>query len=294
MVRIVFIIVLMALGGCATFDRTIAPPDAKRTVEIFVSNDFPSGATDMPIGVYQVPDSRLYISGQQRGHAAGMAFGLIGLAIVQGTSEARGKQLVGGSEAQLKPELVAATSKMLTEKIKHFGYENKLKVVDSQPRSGAHTLTLIPYVVLTFVTDRMSRPFVIVKASLNDSGGAEIWSSRYISTIKGHRPLDGDDSWGHEGGKPLRETAAQALDIALEVMVLDLVGKLPRSTARNVKLRAQYAFVQQELDLPGKLVESNENRVVFVPQIGDAVVFSGVNIFPKDLVRIADAPPVAK
>ena len=294
MFRAFFVVAVLALGGCATFDRTSAPPDAKQTTAMFVSSDFPSGASDMPIGVYQVPDSRLYISGHQRGHAAGAAFGLIGMAIVHGTSADRGKQLVGGSEAQLRPELVAATTRMLDEKIRQLGYGKSLTVADAPPASGVHSVSLIPYVVLTFVSDRMSRPYVILKASLKDSGGSEIWWSRYISTLKDDRPLDGDDGWSRDGGKPLREAVGRALDSALDVMVRDLVGQLPRAAAKEVKLKARYAFVQQDLELPGKLVESNDNRVVFVPQIGDVVVFAGVNIFSRDLVQISDAPAAAK
>jgi hypothetical protein len=153
------------------------------------------------------------------------------------------------------------------------------------------TLELLPYVILNFVSDALARPYVIVKASLKDASGSELWWTRYVSAVNDDRPIDGDTGWSADPGKPFKQAVDRALNTLAAVLVRDVTGKLPRATAKDAKLKAQYAFVRQALDLPGKLVESDERKVVFIPQIGDVVVFAGVNIFAKDIAQIGDAPP---
>jgi hypothetical protein len=150
---------------------------------------------------------------------------------------------------------------------------------------------LAPYVALTYVTDEVSRPYVIVKASFKDAAGSETWWSRYISTISEGRPLAGENGWSHNNGAAFNAAVTRALGNAVDVALRDFGGTLNRGAAQDVKLKAKYAFVRQDLELPGKLVERGENTVVFIPKIGDVVVFAGVNIFEKDLVIISDAPP---
>lgn len=291
MKRILFALMMLVLGGCASFDRMSPPPEQKQGMAVSVSETLPSTMSEMPIGVYQVPESRVYISGHQRGQAASMMFGLLGAAIAHGANQERGKGLVGESEKSFKYDLVTAANGILAGKIKQHGGQKAFMTPDGKPAKGGHNLSVIPYVVLTFVSDDMARPFVVLKASLQDPAGTEVWWSRYVSVVNQDRPLTGNDGWSRDDGKPLKEAVARALDDAADALVRDVTGKLPRSVARDVQLKARYVFVQQELDLPGKLVESDGRSVIFIPKIGDVVVFAGVNIFPRDMVKISDAPP---
>jgi hypothetical protein len=290
MQRILVALMLLVVGGCASFERMTPPPGQQQGVAVSVSETMPSAMNDMTIGVYQVPDSRVYISGHQRGQAASLMFGLLGAAIAHGANQERGKGLVGDSDKSLKYDLVTATNGALAAKLKQHGEQKAFMAADGKPAKGSHNLSVIPYVVLTYTSDILVRPFVVLKASMQNPAGTEIWWSRYVSVVLQERPLTGEKSWSQDDGKPLKEAVARALDDVADVVARDVVGKLPRSAAREVNLKARYVFVQQELDLPGQLVESNGNSVIFIPKVGDVVVFAGVNIFPRELVKISDTP----
>jgi hypothetical protein len=276
-----------SLAGCASF-RAIEPlPEVKRPVAVAVSAEPPSKMSDMPIGVYQVADSTLYISGHQQGQAAGLLFGLLGVAIAHGANQDVARERVKEAEAKLHTQLIDGTRKMVEEKLR------------LNPASGAitgaigpgGTLELTPYVVLTYVNETQARPFVIVKARLLDAAKQETWWTRYVVSGGEDRSIDGDRGWATDQGQPLREAVRRGLDTALDVMLMDTAGTLPRGKGRPAKLKARYAFVQQELDLPGEVLQETPERVVFAPRVGDVVVFAGVNVFDKRTVAIGAADP---
>jgi len=287
-----FTAAVTAFGGCATYDRMNAPPAGNSRLAVQVSEELPSGMSELPVGVYQVPDTRIYIAGHQRGQGVGMAFGLIGVAIAHAANQERGKGLVGN--AVLKSDIGIATQAALDAKIKELGVERAYMAPAGAPvDKGAYRLSVAPYLLLNYVSDTATRPYVILRASLRDAAGTEVWWSRYVSTVNDDRPISGDNSWSSDDARPLREAGTKALNAAVDVLVRDLAGKLPREAARDAKLKGRYAFLQSDLDLPGKLLGA-EPYVIFVPKIGDVVVFAGVNIFPKELVQVSDAPPPAK
>lgn len=288
--RTLVLLLALSLSGCATFHRMEPQPEAKEALTVSVSKDPPSAMNDMPLGVYRIPESTTYISGHQKGQAAGMMFGLLGLAIAQGVDESRAKEKLKAVESTLTLDMATSTSAAFSAKIKERGLEKTLMVSDGTPEKGVTGLSITPFVVLTYVTETMARPFVVLKVYRRDARGSEIWWTRYVSAATEARPLAGGDGWTDEGGKAFKTAIAGALDTAVDVVVRDAAGQLPRSTGKDVKVKTKYGFVYQELELTGKLVETTDKSVVFIPKVGDVVVFAGVNIFGKDLVQITDAP----
>src|SRR5213075_2189431 len=60
--------------------ETAQPPQTEaRPIAVVYSDKGPSGASDVAMGAYRVPDSSLIISGYQKGGALGLLFGPIGL-----------------------------------------------------------------------------------------------------------------------------------------------------------------------------------------------------------------------
>jgi hypothetical protein len=287
MQRILLAIAVVLLGGCATsnFDRMNPLPEHKQKIAVSVSSSRP-WHHELPNGVYQIPDTRIYLSGHQRGRPAGISAARA--LVLHSAGQSRGKELVGGAGSALKTDLVTATNAVLADKIKQHGVERAFMVAEGTVTKDAHSLSVLPYIVLTFVSETKARPFVVLRASLRDAGGKEIWIwwSRYVSVVNDDRPLTGDDSWSKENAKALREAVASALDSAVDVLARDLTGKLARSLAKDVKLKGRYAFMSNDIELAGKLVGTDEKEVIFIPQISDHAVFAGINIFPKDLVQI--------
>ena len=276
-----------SLAGCASF-RAVEPlPEVKRPIAVAVSAEPPSKMTDMPIGVYQVADSTLYISGHQQGQAAGLLFGLLGVAIAHGVNQDVARDRVKEAEAKLHTQLIDGTRKLVEEKLRL----NPASGAIAGESGAGGTLELTPYVVLTYVNDAQARPFVIVKARLLDTAKQETWWTRYVVSGSEDRPIDGDGGWAADQGRPLREAVRRGLDVALDVMLMDTAGTLPRGKGRPAKLKGRYAFVQQELDLPGEILEETPERVVFAPRVGDLVVFSGINVFDQRTVAIGAADP---
>jgi hypothetical protein len=272
-----------SLAGCASF-RAVEPlpAEVKRPVGVAVSTEPPSKMTDMPIGVYQVADSTLYISGHQQGQAAGLLFGLLGLAVAHGVNQDEARQRVKEAEARLHTQLIDGTRKLVEEKLQR----NPASGAVAGERSGGGTLELTPFVVLTYVNDTEARPFVIVKARLLDASKQETWWTRYVVSGGEDRPIDGAGGWAADQGQPLREAVRRGLDTALDMMLMDTAGTLPRGKGRPAKLKGRYAFVQQELDLPGEVLEETPQRIVFAPRVGDVVVFAGVNVFDRRTVEL--------
>jgi hypothetical protein len=241
--------------------------------------------TDMPIGVYQVADSTLYISGHQQGQAAGLLFGLLGLAVAHGVNQDEARQRVKEAEARLHTQLLDGTRKLLEEKLQR----NPASGATVAPSGAGSTLELTPYVVLTYVSDDQARPFVVVKARLLDAAKQETWWTRYVVSGGEDRPIDGAGGWAADQGQPLRDAVRRGLDTALDMMLMDTAGTLPRGKGRPAKLKGRYAFVRQEIDLPGEILEETPERIVFAPRVGDVVVFAGINVFDKRTVELGAA-----
>jgi hypothetical protein len=289
-----FVAFALLLNGCATFNMMKPPPEVKQTFSVHVSKGQASRMT-MPIGAYHIPDSSTYISGHQRGEQAAVMFGgLLGAAIAASTNKSRAKEMIASVEESLKLDMITPTNSILTAKIKEHSLENMLNISGDASAKGTQSLSLQPYIVLTYVSDMVSRPFVVIEATLVDASGSKIWGSRYLSTVNDDRTLAGENGWGSDSGKPFRDVVARALENAVDIVLRDMVGKLPRAMAKEVKLKARFAFMNQDIEVTGKLIESNDKTVVFVPRLGDLNIFAGVNIFEKDLVQISNAPAPSK
>src|SRR3972149_460156 len=176
---------------------------------------------EMPIGVYQVSNGALYISGHQQGQAAGMLFGLLGVAIAHGATRGAGRRRVKNAEAPLKPALAEAARGRLADMMQQSHGPKPLAAAGTQ---GAATLEVQPFVVLTYVSDARARPYVILKARLLDAARQELWGTRYVTAVAEDRPIDGADGWAASQGEPLRRAVAHGLDLGLGPPLKDGAG----------------------------------------------------------------------
>jgi len=204
------------------------------------------------------------------------------VAIAHGVNQDEARARVKEAEAKLHTQLIDGTRKLIEEKLQR----NPAAGAVAALTGAGSTLELTPFVVLTYVNDDQARPFVIVKARLLDAAKQETWWTRYVVSGSEDRPIDGDGGWAADQGRPLREAVRQGLDTALDVMLMDTAGTLPRGKGRPAKLKGRYAFVQRELDLPGEILEDTSERVVFAPRVGDVVVFAGINVFGRRTVEL--------
>ncbi|EON18966.1 transposase, IS4 [Cupriavidus sp. GA3-3] len=78
------------------------------------------------------------------------------------------------------------------------------------------------------------RPYVVVKTTLKDASGAQVWSTRYISASAEAKPFTGDNGWFKDDARPLRLALEQSLKRSIDVMLRD-VGRLRQTVYRGLE-----------------------------------------------------------
>lgn len=274
------------LAGCATFHNAEPFPKEQKQVSVDIDKELPSTWSEMPTGVHAVPNTRLFVSGHQAGQGASILFGPLGVLVGSAINAERGKSLLGDDKAVAGHDLLSATEQLVKDGIAADS-TGKLKYGAASP--GTPQLKLMPFGVLSFVNDTDVRPYVVVRTTLKDASGAQVWSSRYISASAEARPFTGDNGWFKDEGRPLKQALKQSLKRSIDVMLRDIEGKTQRDTTRWTYVGGQYAFVKQPLKVKGNMVVEEPDYIAFTPRLGDVIVFTGVNIFDRKIVSITEA-----
>jgi uncharacterized membrane protein len=108
--QLVFMMMPVALGGCATYDMIKPPPAGSASISVVYSNEGPSSWTDLPIGTYHVPNRNVIVSGYQKGGGIGGIFGVFGVLAEDAVETRVGEGSVNNVEAALHIDL----TRMLT------------------------------------------------------------------------------------------------------------------------------------------------------------------------------------
>ena len=269
----VALVVAVLASGCS-HALTQPMPELKGALGLKISQESASGWTDMPIGVHRIPDTSVYVSGHQGAAGVGMLFGPIGLAAAHAAAQSTGERKAG-DPAALRIDIAAEADRVLKEEL-----ERRREVVRFAPAGGRAdaTLEVVPFVVLTFVGEDRVRPWVVLKALLRDAGGGEKWKTRYITSFGTPRPLAGDNGWTTDGGQPLRSAIDRSLKMGIDVLLRDAAGELPRGKGRVVKLRGNWVWVKQPMEVSGEILEETPERLIVKPEVADAIVFAGISI----------------
>jgi hypothetical protein len=267
------LVVAVAASGCT--HAMIQPmPELKGQLGLRISEDKASGWTDMPIGVHRIPETSVYVSGHQGAAGVGVLFGPIGLAAAHAAAQSTGEKKTGDSTA-LRIDIAAEADRVLKEEL-----ERRRDVVRfAPPGSRAEaTLEVVPFIVLTFIGEDRVRPWVVLKTALKNATGDEKWKTRYMTSLGDPRPLAGDNGWTIDGGEPLRKAIDRSLRVGVDVMLRDAAGTLPRGKGRVVKLRGNWVWVKQSMEVTGEILEETPDLLVVKPEVADAIVFAGISI----------------
>ncbi|SFP99842.1 hypothetical protein [Ralstonia sp. NFACC01] len=281
-VRAALGLTIAALAGCASFRHTEPFPAEQKQVTVSLDKEPPS-KWDLPLGIYAVPNTRLYISGHQAGLGVGMAFGLLGVIAADSINSARAQSRAGDTSAVTTYDMLTQADTLLQAKLK--ADENKALTVGS---GGTH-LSVQPFGVLTYVNDTEVRPYVVLKTKLVDTGGKPLWETQYIAASADVKPLSGDTGWLAQQAQPLRDMLQSTLDRSMTVMLRDVAGKNLRNPAKAVLVTGDYAYLQRKVIVKGNVVLDEPDYFAFTPKLGDVMVFSGVNIFERKSVDIREA-----
>jgi hypothetical protein len=270
------------LSGCASFEYTKAAPAQQAAVTVKASGEELSGWTDLPIGTYRVPESDIIISGHQKGHMAGLLFGVVGVAVAHAANAGAGADTVKDAESILKIKLHDAFDASVARVLAAGGYGGRYTQERAQ---GSVRLVVTPAAVLSFVSDTQVRPFVVLKAVMLGADSKPLWTTRYIASSAQLRPMLGDGGWLDQDGGALKSTLQDNLDKAVRTMLADVAKPYPRDDNELTMVQANFPHVRQRFQTVGYRLSEDDNQLTFVPKLGDVLVFAGVNIFDKAAIH---------
>ncbi len=278
-------LVVAGVTGCASFEFTKPAPAHARPLAVKVSEEELSGWSDLPIGTYRVPDSHVIISGHQKGQAAGMMFGLIGVAIAHAANQSAGESAVKDAEAALRMKL----TQPLRDEIAQAVAQAPANAAFTTAGGDGSALVVVPGLVLTYVGENDVRPYVVLRTSLVGADQKPVWNTRYIASTGAARPLAGPGSWTEQGGEALKANVQASLSTAVKVMLTDVASPYKRDDAALSVAEGPFPFIKQRVQIMGYKLSEDERYVAFVPKLGDVLVFAGVNVLDKQNAAVRDA-----
>jgi hypothetical protein len=288
--RITLIVSIVACAlatGCATFDRTKPAPNQPLPVSVAVTDEEMSGWSDLPPGVYRVPDSQVIVSGHQKGSVAGILFGVVGVAFQSAVNSGVGKSATADAETALKIKIIEPARVLLDALLRKPEYQ---KVFTAKDIAKSPKISITASVAFVFVDDARAQPYVVLKAELRGMESSNpVWMTRYIGSSGEPRALLGDNSWTSDGGAALRSTVELNLDRVFEFMLADMASPYLRDESNMFVVESNFPYVKPRLEVLGYKLAEDDSSIAFLTKVGDVVVFSGVNLLDKRTVKIRTA-----
>jgi hypothetical protein len=243
-----------------------------------------SGMSDLPMGVHRIPDSDVVVSGYQGGGGIGMLFGVVGTLVQSSINTGTGTEKVRNVEDDLRFDVRAKSVEMVNTMIAGDKFRTAYTLT---PQPDGSTMTVTPYVVLTFVkkTDDV-RPYVVLKTKVatgKDSGK----TIKYFCCEGKAMPLA---SLTENNGARLKEVLTAELDTAVNVMLLDRSQAFPRNDEAKVSTNGLLPFIGKPMKWGGFDLGSYKDKRLLEFR-GGIFVFSGVNIVEPDGLEIT---PIVK
>ncbi len=260
-----------------------ATPSPAPTTIVF-SEKGANGMSDLPMGVHRIPDSNVVVSGYQGGGALGILFGVVGLLVQSSINTEAGTGKVRNVEDDLRFDVRAKAIEMTSAIVAGDKFRSAFTLT---PQQGGDTMTVTPYVVLTFVkkTDDV-RPYIVLKTKVatgSDSGK----TIKYFCCEGTALPLA---SLVENNGARLKALLTAELDTATNVMLLDRSQPFPRNDEAKLATNGLLPFLGKPVKWRGFDLGryKDYNLIEFR---GGMFVFSGVNIVEPGGLEIT---PVVK
>jgi len=261
-----------------------APAPSPAPTAIVFSEKGANGMSDLPMGVHRIPDSNVVVSGYQGGGGIGVLFGVVGMLVQSSINAETGTGKVRSVEDDLRFDVRAKAIDMTNTIMAGDRFRTAFTLT---PQPGGSTMTVTPYVVLTFVkkTDDI-RPYIVLKTKVatgSDSGK----TIKYFCCEGKAMPLA---SLTENNGARLKEVLTSELDTAVNVMLLDRSQPFPRNDEAKLDTNGLLPFMGKPLKWRGFDLGSYKDYKL-VEFRGGIFVFSGVNIVEPDGLEIT---PVVK
>jgi hypothetical protein len=289
MTRVSSLLILTAsllLCGCATYDRAKPAPAQSQPIGVVFTDASFSDRNDLPLGAYRVPDSQIVISGQPAGSTNSL-FSVTGALGQSSTNFTFGHGAVRNTELDLHLDPTSQARAILGTLIASGASP---RIFTAKAAAGAPTLFVASYVVVTYVNDSDVRPYVVLQASLREPGAAApVWTTRYIASTGAPLPMAGEHSLTANGGELFKRIASADLEEAIKVMLAEVASAHVRDDSSLTFVQGNFPFAKHPLQMTGYKVAEDQQNIAFIPKLGDANIYSGVNIMDKSVTTYRPA-----
>jgi hypothetical protein len=252
-----------------------SPTQATAPTTIVYSDEGMSRMNDLPMGVHRIPDSNVVISGHQKGGGIGMLFGIVGMAIQSSANASGGTARVRNVEDDLRFNATAKATELTNALLAADEKQRRIFSLSATP--GGSTLSVSPYIVITFEGENEVRPYIALKSKLYTAADQSPKAEKYFCCEGKALPLSGPGGLAENGGAGLKELLTAELDTAIRVMLQDRAQPYVRDKETRITVKGYLPFVGKPFKMKGYDLGKYKDYSLIDFSAG-LLVFGGVNI----------------
>jgi len=271
-------VILAAIAGASALAAPAAadaPAQVQSPTTIVYSDEGMSRMNDLPMGVHRIPDSNVIISGHQKGGGVGMLFGVIGVAIQSSANASGGTTRVRNVEDDLRFDATAKATELTAAIL--AGDEKHRQLFSLSATTGGSTLSVSPYIVITFHNETEVRPYIVLKSKLYTAADQSPKAEKYFCCEGKPLPLSGPGGLAENGGAGLKAVLTAELETAIRVMLQDRAQPYPRDKQSRIAVKGYFPFVGKPLKMKGYDLGKYHDYTLIDFSSG-MLVFGGVNV----------------
>lgn len=273
-----------ATAGAPPAAAPAAAAPALAPLSLFIDGKGPNGMSDLPMGVKRIPDSNIVVSGHQKGGPLGLFFGVVGMAIQSAANTDAGGKRTNDIQDALRFDVTGRTNELVTTILAEDQFKGGYTVVTEESPSA---VSVVPYIVLTFVNETDVRPYIVLKTKLDpEAGSKKPRTIKYFCCEGPAMPLTGDNSLTANNGEKLKALLNTELDTALRLMLTDRRQPFARNDEARLDVNGSLPFVGKSFKWRGwDLGSFKDYRLIEFR--GGILVFGGVHAVEPGALEIA-------
>ncbi len=269
------------LAAQATDAAAAAP--AVAPLSIFISDKGPNGMSDLPMGVKRITDSNIVVSGHQKGGALGLLFGVVGVAIQSAANTDAGGKRTNDIQDALRFDVAGRASELASGILAEESFRGGYTLATEESPSA---VSVVPYIVLTYVNETDVRPYIVLKTKLEpEAGSKKPRTIKYFCCEGPAMPLVGEGSLTENNGEKLKALLNTELDTALRIMLTDRRQPFARNDDAKLDVNGSLPFVGKSFKWRGWDLGSYKDYKL-IEFRGGILVFGGVHAVEPGALEI--------
>ena len=269
---------LLAQSTDAAATAPALPPTS-----IFITDKGPYGMSDLPMGVKRIPDSNIVVSGHQKGGPLGLLFGVVGMAIQSAANTDAGGKRTNDIQDALRFDVTGRSKELATSILAEEAFSGSYTLATEESPSA---VSVVPYIVLTFVNQTDVRPYIVLKTKLDPGADKDKPRTiKYFCCEGPAMPLTGEGSLTENNGEKLKALLNTELETALRIMLLDRRQPFARNDDAKLDVNGSLPFVGKSFKWRGwDLGSFKDYRLIEFR--GGILVFGGVHAVEPGALEI--------